>query len=430
MVIALINLFRLLVLFLIAIFFYPFYKEKVVYWFFYKAGPSFIKLGQVLSVRADLIGQDLANQLAKFQDQTKPSCNKLIKKILQKHFQDIDNIFLNFNYKPVASASIAQVHKAQLKNGSMVAVKILHPNISKIFYRDIKTIYFFAKIVNIFSDFYAKNLVDIANLLNEVAKFELNLLQEASNASQLKENLAGLSGFYVPKIFWHYCSCEIMVSEWLDAIPFSDKKSIAHSNINKIEVAKNLVLSYFHQVYEDGFFHADMHPGNLFLLKNGDIAVVDFGIMGKIDKKTRLIIAKILIAFLYKNYLQVAKLHIEGDLVPKNTNLQDLSLTCRQIGEMIVDVDVKSISLAKLLSALIEMTKNYQMSAKPELLLLQKTLLLVEGVGVALNPNLNIWNLARPWVKNWAKNNIGVDAKLRDALLDIFYFVKNKIKGN
>ena len=232
MVFALINLFRLLVLFLIAIFFYPFYKEKVVYWFFYKAGPSFIKLGQVLSVRADLIGQDLANQLAKFQDQTKPSCNKLIKKILQKHFQDIDNIFLNFNYKPVASASIAQVHKAQLKNGSMVAVKILHPNISKIFYRDIKTIYFFAKIVNIFSDFYAKNLVDIANLLNEVAKFELNLLQEASNASQLKENLAGLSGFYVPKIFWHYCSCEIMVSEWLDAIPFSDKKSIETNSID------------------------------------------------------------------------------------------------------------------------------------------------------------------------------------------------------
>jgi ubiquinone biosynthesis protein len=173
-----------------------------------------------------------------------------------------------------------------------------------------------------------------------------------------------------------------------------------------------------------------MHPGNLFLLNNGDIAVVDFGIMGKIDKKTRLIIAKILIAFLHKNYYQVAKLHIEGDLVPKNTNLQDLSLTCRQIGEMIVDVDVKAISLAKLLSALIEMTKHYQMSAKPELLLLQKTLLLVEGVGVALNPNLNIWNLARPWVKNWAKNNIGFDAKLRDALLDIFNFIKNNIKNH
>jgi hypothetical protein len=152
------------------LFFYPFYKEKVVYWFFYKAGPSFIKLGQVLSVRADLIGQNLANQLAKFQDKTKPSCNKLIKKILQKHFQNIDDIFLTFNYQPVASASIAQVHKAQLKNSSMVAVKILHPNISKIFYRDIKTIYFLAKIVNIFSDFYAKNLNDIANLLNKIAE--------------------------------------------------------------------------------------------------------------------------------------------------------------------------------------------------------------------------------------------------------------------
>ena len=424
---AIFNLIRLFFLLIIALVSYPFCKEKAIYWFFYRAGPSFIKLGQVLSVRADLIGQNLANQLAKFQDQTKPSCSKIIKKILQKHFQNIDDIFLTFNYQPVASASIAQVHKAQLKNGALVAVKILHPNINKIFYRDIKTIYFLAKIVNIFSDFYSKTLKDIANLLNQVAKFELNLLQEASNASQLKENLAGIKGFYVPKIFWHYCSYEIMVSEWLDAIPFSNKSAIADSKINKTEVAKNLVLSYFHQVYEDGFFHADMHPGNLFLLKNGDIAVVDFGIMGKIDKKTRLIIAKILIAFLHKNYLQVAKLHIEGDLVPKNTNLQDLSLACRQIGEMIVDVDVKSISLAKLLSALIEMTKNYQMSAKPELLLLQKTLLLVEGVGVTLNPNLNIWNLARPWVKNWAKNNIGFDAKLRDAIFDIFNFVKSKI---
>jgi len=427
-VIAFFNLFRLILLFLVALVFYPFCKEKAIYWFFYRAGPSFIKLGQVLSVREDLIGQKLANKLAKFQDQTKPSCGKLIKKILHKHFQNIDDIFAEFNYQPIASASIAQVHKAKLKNGSLVAVKILHPNINKVFYRDIKTIDFLAKIVNFFSDFYAKTLCDIVNLLNEVAKFELNLLQEASNASQLKENLANLSGFYVPKIFWQYCSCEIMVSEWLDAIAFSDKIALANSDIDKTKVAKNLVLSYFHQVYEDGFFHADMHPGNLFLLKNGDIAVVDFGIMGKIDKQTRLIIAKILIAFLHKNYLQVAKLHIEGGLVPKNTNLQDLSLACRQIGEMIVDVDVKSISLAKLLSALIVMTKNYQMSAKPELLLLQKTLLLVEGVGVALNPNLNIWSLARPWVKNWAKVNIGFDAKICNAVLDVFRFLKNKIQ--
>ncbi len=425
---AIINLFRLFFIFLVALFFYPFYKEKAVYWFFYQAGPSFIKLGQVLSVRSDLIGQELANQLAKFQDQTKPSNNNLIKKILQKHFHNIDDVFIQFNYQPVASASIAQVHKAQLKNGNLVAVKILHPNIHKIFYRDIRTIYFLAKIINFFSDFYAKTLNDIANLLNEVAKFELNLLQEASNASQLRENLIGLSGFYVPKIFWQHCCAEIMVSEWLDAIPFSNKVAIANSDIDKTTVAKNLVLSYFHQVYEDGFFHADMHPGNLFLMKNGNIAVVDFGIMGKIDKKTRLIIAKIFIAFLHKNYLQIAKLHLEGDLVPKNTNLHDLSLSCRQIGEMIVDVDVKAISLAKLLSALIEMTKHYQMSAKPELLLLQKTLLLVEGVGVTLNPNLNIWNIARPWVQKWAKTNIGFDAKICNALLDVVNFIKNKIQ--
>jgi ubiquinone biosynthesis protein len=168
-----------------------------------------------------------------------------------------------------------------------------------------------------------------------------------------------------------------------------------------------------------------MHPGNLFLKHNGDIAVVDFGIMGKIDKKTRIAVAEVLIGFLHRDYQKVAKIHVDVGFVPKETNIDDLALSCRKIGEMIVGVDIKDISIAKLLTALIDLSRNYKMDTKPELLLLQKTLLLVEGVGVSLDPDLNIWNLARPWVKEWAKTNIGFDAKIRDNILEILQLVKN-----
>ena len=197
------------------------------------------------------------------------------------------------------------------------------------------------------------------------------------------------------------------------------------NKFDKKILAENLVLSYFRQVYVHGFFHADMHPGNLFLKHNGDIAVVDFGIMGKIDKKTRIAVAEVLIGFLNRDYQKVAKIHVDVGFVPKETNIDDLALSCRKIGEMIVGVDIKDISIAKLLTALIDLSRNYKMDTKPELLLLQKTLLLVEGVGVSLDPDLNIWNLARPWVKEWAKTNIGFDAKIRDNILEILQLVKN-----
>jgi ubiquinone biosynthesis protein len=214
----------------------------------------------------------------------------------------------------------------------------------------------------------------------------------------------------------------------VDGIAFSNKNAIANCKFDKKQIAQNLVLSYFNQVYVHGFFHADMHPGNLFLKENGDIAVVDFGIMGKIDRKTRIAVAEVLIGFLHRQYRQVAEIHIKAGFVPADTNVDDLSLSCRKIGEMIVGANVKDISIAKLLTSLIDMTRDYKMETKPELLLLQKTLMLVEGVGVNLDPDLNIWDLARPWVKEWAKTNIGVDAKIRDALVDIIGIAKKFIK--
>ena len=373
----------------------------------------------MLSVRPDFIGPSLATTLAKFQDQLPPFSQEKVKNILQQEYAAAE-IFTEFDFTPVASASIAQVHKAKLQDGKVVAVKILRPQIAKIMARDIATLKVLIKLVGIFSKFLAKSLLNIVSLLQDVSKSELDLLREAANASRLKEDLKDVKGFYVPEIFWKFSTSKILVLEWLDGIPFSDKDKITNSPFDHKQIAQNFVVSYFTQIYVHGFFHADMHPGNLFFLKNGDIALVDFGIMGKVDKKTRLAVAEILIGFLNKDYRRVAQIHIDAGLVPPTTDVDDLSLSCRKIGEAIVDSSVKDISVAKLLANLITMTRDYEMATRPELLLMQKTLLLVEGVGVMLDPNLNMWDLARPWVKDWAEKNIGFDAKIRDAMVDLF----------
>lgn len=428
--IPILNLFRLAALFLFFLPLYFFNKNCAVFNFLRLAGPSFIKLGQILSVRPDLVGKELANVLCSFQDRLEPFSPRKVKKILDQEFYPNHQLILSdLDLTPVASASIAQVHKAKLQNGKIVAVKILRPQIAQIMSRDIKTLKLLSKIARLFSPFLARTFFDLTDLLRDVSRSELDLLHEAANASRLKEELRGVKGFYVPEIYWQFSTKKILITEWLDGIPFSDKTAIQNSPFDKKEIARNLVISYFNQVYGNGFFHADMHPGNLFLLRNGDIGVVDFGIMGKIDKKTRLAVAEILIGFLNKDYKRVAEIHLEAGLVPCNTNVDDLAMSCRKIGETIVGSSVKDISVANLITNLIIMTRDYKMQTRPDLLLLQKTLLLVEGVGVTLDPNLNIWDLARPWVKEWAKKNIGFDAKIRDEVIELFLAVRKFLKN-
>lgn len=430
MFLAFFNLIRLLFLLLILAPVFLFSKGRAIYLFLKFAGPSFIKLGQILSVRSDIIGEEIAGILAGFYDKLPPSCLKKVRKILHEEFgENFDKTFAEFDFVAVASASIAQVHKARLHDGSLVAVKILRPKIDKIMKRDIASVYLLSKLATPFSTFAKKFFSDVSALLAGVAKYELDLLHEAANASKLREDLKDVKGFYVPQIFWQFSSQKILVLEWLDGIPFSDIERVKNSGFDANEIAKNLVISYFNQVYVHGFFHADMHPGNLFLLKNGDIGVVDFGIVGKIDKKTRLAIAEILIGFLNRDYVRVARMHVEAGLVSRDVDLSDLELSCRKIGETVVGADVRDIPLAKLLTNLIAMTRDYKMDTRPELLLLQKTILLVEGVGMSLNPELNVWNLARPWIGDWAKKNIGFDAKIRDAVIDIFSAMKDFVRN-
>ena len=428
--ISVLNLIRLIFLFLLLLPVALFNKNRAIFCFLRIAGPSFIKLGQILSVRADLIGDNLAVTLSEFQDKLAPFSSKIVEKSLCREFgKSYKDVFVEFEFTSIASASIAQVHKAKLHSGKNVAVKIMRPDIDKIMARDIKTIKLLTKLIFIFSRFLSKAMSDIAELLQGTAKSELDLLQEAANGSKLKEDLRDVKGFFVPEIYWEFSTSKILVLEWLDGIPFSDKEAILAAKFDKDKIAENFVISYFSQVYGNGFFHADMHPGNLFLMDNGDVGVVDFGIMGKIDKKTRLAVAEILISFLNKDYQRVAQIHIDAELVPSDVDVDELALSCRRIGETIVGSSVADVSLAKLLSNLIILTRDYKMVTRPELLLLQKTILLVEGVGVMLNPKLNIWDVARPWVKEWAKENIGFDAKIRDVMVDLFSLARKFLRN-
>ena len=428
---AILNIIKLSLLFLINLPVFIFNKEKAVYNFLKSAGATFIKLGQLLSTRPDLVGESMAEKLSSFQDKVPAFDEKKVKQIIkQRSSSDFATDIVNINYKATASASIAQVHKATLKSGEDVAIKILRPNIRRTMNRDIKTLQILVFFIKIFSKFYGKAFGDILRLLITTSKTELDLSLEAAAASELKDNLNSIEGFYVPKIYWKYTNSNILVLEWIDGIPFSNMQKIRSSKADLKKVAKNLVISYLTQVYKYGHFHADMHPGNLFLLKNGDIGVVDFGITSSIDSKTRIAVAEILINFLKKDYRKVAKIHLDAKMVPEDTDIDQLALHSRKVGESIIGSKVKDISLATLLENLITMTRAYNLKTDPQLLLLQKTILLVEGVAMSLDEDINIWEIASPWMKDWARTNIGFDAKIRDFLIDLEKSVKNLLLKN
>ena len=424
-IISILNLIRIIFILLISAILYPFIGSKAIYLFLRFCGPTFIKLGQLLSSRPDLVGENLASRLSVFQDKLPPFSYSYVKKTIENQSgKKMKDLFLEFSETPVASASIAQVHKAKMLNGDIVAVKVLRPKISRLVFRDIATLKLLTFVVGIFSSYGKEKLSNIVKLLQISAAKELDLSLEASAASQLKEKLYDIEGFYVPKIYWNITFSKVLTMEWINGIAFSNKEAIKNSKFDKNKLAKNLVISYFNQVYVHGFFHADMHPGNLFLMDNGNIGVVDFGIIGIIDKKTRIAVAEILMGFLKRDYRRVAQIHVSAGLVPEDTNIEEFSLTCRVIGESVVDLSVKQISLAKLMGLLLKMARKYNMNTRPELLLLQKTMMLVEGVGVQIDENLNMWELSSPWMKEWAVKNIGFDAKVRDHLLELIDAIK------
>jgi len=379
-------------------------------------GPTFIKLGQVISTRSDLIGQDIAFALTELQDRVPPFPTKIIHEIIAGQFgKPTSDIFASFEEKPAAAASIAQVHFATLPDGKQVAVKILRPNIEKHFAKDVALFYWLADVAEWWQPVLQRfKLQEVVKSFEDMITRELDLRFEASAAVQLKENTQYDENFYVPEIYWNYTSHRVLTIERVFGIPVNDIAAIKAAGFMPEKIVDIAAICFFKQVFRDGFFHADMHPGNIFILANGGIAVVDFGIMGRLDQRNRIYLAQILHGFLTEDYYNLAKVHFDAGFVPAHKSVDEFALALMAITKPIIGRKLSDISVAKLLGQLFTVAEAFEMEAQPQLLLLHKNMMLTEGVGRMLNPDINMWQVVEPLIEDWARENLGVKAKLKE----------------
>ncbi len=389
-------------------------------------GPTFIKLGQAFSTRADLIGQDVALELAGLQDRLPPFPAGTARSIIARQLgKPVDEIFATFENKAAAAASIAQVHFATLKDGREVAVKILRPHIEEAFARDIRLFYWLADIAQYWKpEWHRLKLREVVKTFEEMIRFELDLRFEASAAVELKNNLKHDTGFYVPEVYWDYTAARVLTLERIRGIPISDVAALRGAGHDPAKLVDLAAVGFFTQVFRDGFFHADLHPGNLFVLPNGWIAAVDFGIMGRLDKKTRMYLAQILHDFLKEDYYSLAKVHFDVGLVPAHKSVENFALALMAIAKPIIGRRLNEISVAKLLGQLFATAEAFEMEVQPHLLLLQKNMMITEGVGRMLNPQVNMWQVAEPLIEDWARENLGAAAQLKDHARETIALVK------
>ncbi len=371
-------------------------------------GTTFIKLGQFLATRPDIIGENIAKDLEKLQDRLPPFDLNEAKSILKeeigdKNFQQITNIS-----EPIAAASIAQVHFANInssENNKKVAIKILRPDIEKLFNEELDALMLLAYIVqSLIKKTKRLKLVEIVQLLREITNVEMDLRFEAAAANELYENTKNDIGFQVPKIFWSQTSKKILCLDRIDGVSIREVEILKSQNIDTKKLAKNIIQNFLRHAVRDGFFHADMHQGNLFVGKDGTIIPVDFGIMGRLDKNNRKYLAEILYGFIRRDYKKVAEVHFIAGLVPKEVSKDEFAQALRSIGEPIFGQTVKNISGGKLLAQLFEITERFNMQTQIQLLLLQKTMVVVEGVARNLDPDTNIWNISRPVLEDWLRD--------------------------
>ena len=383
-------------------------------------GTTFIKLGQFLATRPDIIGEDLSKQLETLQDKLPPFSLSEAKKIIKKDLGDqMFNSIINLS-EPVAAASIAQVHKAQIDdNGTIkdVAVKILRPQIKKIFNDEIDALMFFAYVIeSLIKKTKRLKLVEVTFLLKQITNHEMDLRFEAAAANEYAENTKNDLGFKVPSIYWNFTSENVMTLDWIEGNSIRETEVLQSQNIDTNKIATDIIQHFLRHAVRDGFFHADMHQGNIFVDKNGQIIPIDFGIMGRLDKLNKRFLAEILYGFIQRDYKKVAEVHLAAGLVPKNVPVDELSQALRSIGEPIFGQTVKDISGGKLLKQLFDVTEKFNMQTQPQLLLLQKTMVVVEGVARKLNPNTNIWETSKPVLENWLKETKDPINTLNDTL--------------
>ena len=371
-------------------------------------GTTFIKLGQFLATRPDIIGEDLAKSLEKLQDKV-PAFNlhdakKIIKKeIGENYFKDITEIS-----EPIAAASIAQVHLAKINHEGEykeVAIKILRPDIEKLFNEELDALMLFAYIIeNTFSKAKRLKLIEVVHLLREITNIEMDLRFEAAAANELFENTKTDKGFVVPKIYWNYTTKKILTLDKVEGVSIREIEKIRKLGVDLKKLAENLIQLFLTHAVRDGFFHGDMHQGNLFVDSKGNVIPVDFGIMGRLDKNNRRFLAEILYGFIKRDYVKVAEVHFQAGLVPQNASKEEFAQALRSVGEPIFGQSIKDISGGNLLAQLFEITEKFNMQTQPPLLLLQKTMVVVEGVARKLYPETNIWEVSKPVLENWLKD--------------------------
>ncbi len=387
---------------------------------FQAIGPAAIKLGQTLATRPDLVGEEAANDLLRLQDELPPLPFAMIRAAVEQGLgAPVETLYASFEERPVGAASIAQVHRATTHDGRDVAVKVLRPGISKRFAQDIETYEWAAAHVERFGGEVERlrpRLV-IANFKRWTAR-ELDLRREAASASELAQAMAAEPGYRVPAIDWDRTAGSVMTLEWIDGIKISDRAAIIAAGHDPKALASRLVNAFLRQAIAEGFFHADMHQGNLFVTPAGEIAAIDFGIMGRIDRRARMWLAEILYGLITGNYRRVAEIHFEAQYVPAHHDVAEFATALRAVGEPMRGKPVKDLSVGQMLDGLFAITRDFDMQTQPHLLLLQKTMVMVEGVATALDPDINMWETSGPYVREWLRTELGPEAKLADGLIE------------
>ena len=378
-------------------------------------GPIYVKFGQILSTRRDLLPDDIAVELARLQDQVPPFPGERAKSIVEKALGlPVEQLFAEFDSTPLASASIAQVHAATMHDGRKVVVKVVRPGIQRTIQRDIDLLFTIARLARKYSR-EARRLrpVEVVEEYDKTIHDELDLLREAANCAQLRRNFSDGRLLYVPEVFWDYTRANVMVQERIYGIPVDQVDELTAAGVDMKMLGERGVEIFFTQVFRDNFFHADMHPGNIFVRPDGTYIGVDFGIMGTLTKADQRYLAENLLAFFHRDYRKVAELHVESGWVPRDTRIEDFEAAIRTVSEPIWEKPISEISFGHFLLRLFQVARRFNMEIQPQLVLLQKTLLNIEGLGRMLYPQLDLWSTAKPFMERWMSQQVGPAAFLR-----------------
>lgn len=384
-------------------------------------GPIFVKLGQALSTRPDLIGEEIATSLAELQDKLPPFPFTQVKQILEEEFeQPITDIYRSFDTIPVAAASIAQVHFAVTTDGKEVAVKILRPDIREAFHRDIDVFCWLAELIE-HAQPNARRLkpVEAVKTFAQTVEMEMDLRFEAAAAAEFADNFADDPTVRIPTVDWQRTSQRVLTVERVYGIAIDERDVITRAGIKPNDIVGKAANAFFNMVFRDGFFHGDLHPGNMFVGQNGEVILVDFGITGRVDHQTRRFLGEMLIGFLTADYRKVAEIHFEAGYVPADRSIDAFTQACRSVTAPIFGRPMNEISIGRLLGHMLKVTETFGMETQPQLLLLQKTMITAEGIGRLLAPEVNMWILARPLIEEWIQKTLGPEARLKQAATNI-----------